>query len=153
MFINPTHQEMLPCPYLMESSCKFEDDKCKYSHGEIVLFSRLQEYTEPNFELILIGSKVLAKQANKLWSRATVKNVFGQKCLVKFDSNQKDLELELHDLLPLDESGENDEEELSDDNSERDDIINMSLMNTPSSQAFGDWEKYTKVRFLLKSST
>ncbi|XP_025831725.1 zinc finger CCCH-type with G patch domain-containing protein-like, partial [Agrilus planipennis] len=64
MFINPTHEEMLPCPYLLESSCKFDDEKCKYSHGEVVAFSCLKEYIEPKFELLTNGSKVLAKQKN-----------------------------------------------------------------------------------------
>ncbi|KAF5273034.1 hypothetical protein FQR65_LT04776 [Abscondita terminalis] len=143
MFINPTHQEMLPCPYLMDGNCKFEDEKCKYSHGEVVSFSSLQEYADPNFEEITMGSLVLAKQADKLWSRAKVLRIIGDNCIVKFDSNQKDLKLALHEVLPLE--GGNAEDNTDDElESDQDDIINMSLINTPSSNALGDWEKYTK---------
>lgn len=44
MFTNPTHKEMLPCPYYLEGNCKFSDEKCRYSHGESVLLSSLKEY-------------------------------------------------------------------------------------------------------------
>ncbi|KAK5650106.1 hypothetical protein RI129_001135 [Pyrocoelia pectoralis] len=142
MFINPTHQEMLPCPYLMEGDCKFDDEQCKYSHGEIVLFSTLKEYNEPNFELS-VGSIVLAKQIDKLWGRAKIIKVTGENCIVQFESSKKNLKLQLHEVLPLDSDGE---EDISDDDdySEREDVINMSLLNTPGNQVFGDWEKYTR---------
>lgn len=44
MFTNPTHKEMLPCPYYLDGECRFTDDQCHYSHGEIVSLSSLQEY-------------------------------------------------------------------------------------------------------------
>lgn len=44
MFTNPTHKEMMPCPYYLEGDCKFSDEKCRYSHGELVLLSSLKEY-------------------------------------------------------------------------------------------------------------
>lgn len=40
LYTNPTHQEMLPCPFYFESDCKFSEDQCKFSHGEVVLYSR-----------------------------------------------------------------------------------------------------------------
>lgn len=140
---------MLPCPYLLETECKFSEDQCRFSHGEVVLFSSLQEYVEPKFEVLSVGSKVLAKQGDKLWYRATVKRVFTEKCLVKFDSNTKDLEVEFHDLLPLEDGGEEDDGSCSESETEedrsQDNVINMSLMNTPTSEALGNWEKHTKV--------
>lgn len=39
-----------------------------------------------------------------------------------------------------------DEKEIAD----REDIINMSLLITPSSDALGNWEKYTKVHANIK---
>ncbi|KAK4882972.1 hypothetical protein RN001_006291 [Aquatica leii] len=143
MFINPTHQEMLPCPYLMEGNCKFDDEQCKYSHGEVVLFSLLKEYSDPNFEKITTGSLVLAKQIDKLWSRAKVLRVIEDNCIVKFDSNQKDLKIPLHEVLPLEGESreENSDEEFE---SDAEDIINISLLTTPTSNALGDWERFTK---------
>jgi len=43
-FLNPTHKEMIPCPYFLNGNCKFSDENCHYCHGEIVPFSSLQEY-------------------------------------------------------------------------------------------------------------
>ncbi|KAF2904803.1 hypothetical protein ILUMI_01368 [Ignelater luminosus] len=146
MFINPTHEEMLPCPYLMDTDCKFTDDKCKYSHGEIVLFSSLQEYIEPDYDSLIIGSKVLAKQSNRLWGRATIRRLFKEKYLVKFDADQNELELELQDILPLfsDSDSKDEDDSVNESDSDGEDIINMSLINVPATQALGDWEQYTK---------
>lgn len=135
---------MLPCPYYLETDCKFSDEDCRFSHGEKVAFSSLQEYTEPKFELLKTGSNVLAKHQNKLWQRATIKKMYDEKCLIKFDSNQKDIEVELHDVLPL-ENGDDDCDDSDLEIIDKEDIINLSLVNTPSTEMLGDWEKYTKV--------
>lgn len=131
--------------------CKFSDEKCKYSHGETVSFSSLQDYIEPKFEALSIGSRVLAKQPDNLWYRAIVKRIDEEKLTVNFESNKKDTELQLHDVLPLEDGSVNSDSEQSEDDSivASEDVINMSLMNTPSEQALGDWEKYTKVTFIL----
>lgn len=145
LFTNPTHQEMLPCPYYLEGDCKFPEEQCRYSHGEKVAFSSLQEYIEPKFDSLTIGSVVLAKQQNKLWYRGTVKKIYDEKCLVKFDSNHKDAELDLHDIWPLENADKESSDESDIEMEDREDIINLSLMNTPSSEAMGEWEKHTKV--------
>ncbi|CAH1983275.1 unnamed protein product [Acanthoscelides obtectus] len=93
LFTNPTHQEMLPCPFYYDSDCKFSEEDCRFSHGEIVLFSSLQEYVDPQFDLLEIGSSVLAKQENNLWHRALIKHLFDDKCLVRFESNTHDIEV------------------------------------------------------------
>nr|CAI5849815.1 unnamed protein product [Callosobruchus analis] len=151
LFTNPTHQEMLPCPYYYDSDCKFSEEDCRFSHGEVVLFSSLQEYVEPQFDLLETGSNVLAKQENNLWHRAVIKYLFDDKCLVRFESNAHDLEVKLEHVFPLcgsstshsrqtsDDECENDREEIS-----REEVINKSLMNTPGDQPLGQWEKYTK---------
>lgn len=141
---------MLPCPYFLDMDCKFSDEKCKYSHGETVPFTSLQEYVEPKFEALTIGSRVLAKKSDNLWYRAVVKRMDDEgKCTVNFESNKKDTELQLEDVLPLEDGNDSSDSESSEDESivAREDVINMSLMNTPSQQALGDWEKHTKVIF------
>ncbi|XP_018574144.1 zinc finger CCCH-type with G patch domain-containing protein [Anoplophora glabripennis] len=151
LFINPTHQEMLPCPYYYESDCKFTEDKCRFSHGELVTYSSLQEYIEPKFDLLSRGSYILAKQKNNLWYRAIVKKIYEERCLVKFESNRKEEEVILEHIFPLNGDNESNEDVSSDDDNsnkyeanEDEDIINMSLMITPSAQVLGDWERYTK---------
>ena len=44
LFINPTHKEMLPCPYFLDGSCKFSEEQCHFSHGELVPFGSLKEF-------------------------------------------------------------------------------------------------------------
>lgn len=164
LFLNPTHKEMLPCPYYfdLERDCNFSEEQCHFSHGELVPFSSLEDYIEPKFELLVVGSAVLAKQSNNLWYRAKIKHISKDTCTVKFDSkncDNKDYEeIVFENILPLvnsedysgDDSDNSDiEGDIPDsDNSqlakEREDIINMSLMNTPDTQALGQWEKYTK---------
>ncbi|KAL3278686.1 hypothetical protein HHI36_016223 [Cryptolaemus montrouzieri] len=148
LFTNPTHEEMLPCPYYFDTDCKFSEDKCKYSHGEIVLLSDLQEYSEPDFESLKIGSEILAKQNNKLWGRARITRIFDNTCVVKFEFVKKDMELPFDEILPLDgeQDGEDDLGRISSDEDAlvKQDIINMSLMNTPLDGPIGDWEKFTK---------
>lgn len=155
IFINPTHEEMLFCPYLLnETNCKFSDEQCKYSHGEIVDFASLQEYNEPQFDLLRIGGQVLAKkQCDNLWYRATVKRLVRETCLVKFHTSSKEIEVRLDETYPL--SDASDEEDGTDDDDKDDNlqetnesIINMSLMN-PTNGSFGSWEKHTKVNELI----
>lgn len=153
MYTNPTHQEMIPCPYFLDGNCKFDEEKCKFSHGEIVLLSDLREYSEPNFKNVRIGCKVLAKRSNKLWQRAVVKQNNDNECTIKFESNQEEHIIPLHDILPLD--SDDDSDSSSDSDTENEDIDNewavqKSLLNTPPSEKLGDWEKYTKVCFILK---
>lgn len=147
---------MLPCPYYFESDCKFSDDKCRFSHGEIVLYSSLQDYIEPKFDLLSIGSPVLAKQENNLWYRAVIQRLYDDKCLVRFECNKKTDEILLEHVFPLDNNAEaisrhsEDETEDEIENVDKEDVINMSLLITPASEALGDWEKYTKVCLVVK---
>lgn len=151
LFTNPTHQEMLPCPYYFDSDCKFSEEKCRFSHGEIVLYSSLQKYVEPKFDSLTKGSRVLAKRSNNLWHRAIIRQIYDDKCLVTFESNKKSVELALENIFPLDNSDSGDISCDEDDDSQdvcydsKEDVINMSLMIKPSEQALGSWEQHTKV--------
>ncbi|CAG9772569.1 unnamed protein product [Ceutorhynchus assimilis] len=163
LFLNPTHKEMLPCPYYfdLEKDCRFSEDECKFSHGEFVQYSSLQEYVEPQFEKLTKGSEVLAKQSDNLWYRGKISQISKGKCLVKFESknveNEDYEDIIFEHILPL--TSENDSEddcsdeeviEISDDESilvakkQQEELINRSLMITPESIPLGDWEKYTK---------
>ena len=60
--------------------------------------------SEPDFSCIKVGSKVLAKQNNKLWNRSTVLKIpenNEDNYSVKFESSGVVLEADIHDLLPL----------------------------------------------------
>lgn len=154
LFINPIHKEMLPCPYFLDGNCKFSDDRCHFSHGEIVPLSNLQEYKEPNFENIKLGSKVLVKQDNKLWYRSVIIKLpdEAEKLFrVRFEAKGNIAEVGLQDLVPL---GTTDSEvsDISDDNENEieeidhatKELIDKSLLTLQSNQPLGDWEKHTR---------
>ncbi|XP_043500438.1 zinc finger CCCH-type with G patch domain-containing protein [Polistes fuscatus] len=154
LFINPTYKEMLPCPYFFDGNCKFSDEQCHFSHGEIVPFSNLQEYKEPNYENIKIGSRVLVKQNNNLWYRSIVIKMpdeVEEVVRVKLEAKGDIAEIGLQDLVPLDTndselSDESDDSEI--DNNEKDytteALIDKSLLMTPTTQPLGHWEKHTR---------
>ncbi|GLV44188.1 uncharacterized protein CBL_12516 [Carabus blaptoides fortunei] len=148
MYTNPTHQEMLPCPYFLEGSCKFSDEKCRFSHGESVQLSNLQEFKEPDFESLKNGDKILAKRKDKLWHRAILKKNLDGDCTIKFESNPEESIVPLQDILPLDNtddsSDSNDDNGSDNDETDNEWLIQKSMLNTPPSQMLGDWEKYTK---------
>ncbi|KAH1013112.1 zinc finger CCCH-type with G patch domain-containing protein isoform X1 [Dendroctonus ponderosae] len=160
LFLNPTHTEMLPCPYYFdcEKDCRFSDEQCRFSHGELVAYSSLQDYIEPKFEHLIVGSAILAKQADDLWYRAKITKILEEKCLVRFDSksvnNDASEEIAFKHILPLEnyENGDSDdvieesedEENLFEKAQTRQQIIDRSLMQTPGPARLGDWEKYTK---------
>ncbi|XP_076232478.1 zinc finger CCCH-type with G patch domain-containing protein [Calliopsis andreniformis] len=153
-FLNPTHKEMLPCPYYLDGKCKFSDMDCRFSHGELVPFSSIQEYREPDFQSIKMGSRVLAKQKNQLWHRCVVSkmpdndaNVFR----VKFEASGNITEVSLQDILPLDdadlEMSDTSDDSDSENNSLEDfkeEIIHKSLLTVESNMPLGHWEKHTR---------
>ncbi|KAL4706809.1 hypothetical protein ACJJTC_010043 [Scirpophaga incertulas] len=107
LFTHPTHTEMLPCPFYLDGDCRFEDEKCRYSHGNLVPLSNLKDAIEPNFESIKVGSRILMKlkppdgedtsltkkisEKYHLWHRAVIKNVdiIEKKCIVKLEHGVK----------------------------------------------------------------
>lgn len=161
MFTNPIYQDMLPCPYFLDSECKFTEDKCRFSHGEIVSLASLQEYNEPDFSLLKCGGRVLVKLPNnKLWQVGTIKILLdNQQCVVKTQLNNQEITADYEHVFPLnneDQSDSSSDGDTSDDESEKqyhESIIEKSLTNEPTSQAIGGWEKYTKVSLKQKIGT
>lgn len=44
LFTHPTSSDMVPCSFYLAGKCKFADDSCRSSHGEIVKLSELKEF-------------------------------------------------------------------------------------------------------------
>lgn len=104
LFMNPTHREMVPCSYFLDGSCKFDSDRCHYSHGELVLYKELRDYKEPNFQMLQqISNPVLVKQSDRIWYKAkVVSSNFDEKtCTVRLDRNKKEISCEFADILPI----------------------------------------------------
>ncbi|KAL6255020.1 hypothetical protein P5V15_013354 [Pogonomyrmex californicus] len=160
-YLNPTHKEMIPCSYFLDGNCKFSDEICHYSHGEIVPFLSLQEYKEPNFHNIKIGSRVLTKQKN-MWHKSIVLRLPEEdedKYRVKFEASGKIIEASVQDILPLDEtdlqisdtSNDSDENNKDIDNDFEpnssyinNQLVHKSLLTLSSKEPLGNWEKYTR---------
>ncbi|EFN81050.1 zinc finger CCCH-type with G patch domain-containing protein [Harpegnathos saltator] len=156
-FLNPTHKEMIPCPYFLDGNCKFSDENCHYSHGEIVAFSSLQEYKDPDFHSIKMGSRVLAKQKNNMWHRSVVLKLpekEGGEYRVKFEASGKITEVNLQDLLPLgdadlemsDTSDDSDEDDSEPNSPTQSEIqsVHKSLFTLQSDEPLGNWERHTR---------
>ncbi|PNF16311.1 hypothetical protein B7P43_G10830 [Cryptotermes secundus] len=151
MFTNPVQQDMLPCPYYLEGACRFSDEQCRFSHGELVDLSSLKEYKEPDFSAVRPGVRVLVKGDDNLWHGAVVLTCSSKtKCEVKLESSGKAKEVDLHWILPLGDAQAS--EDSSSDESSGDELaigvdpvlVKQPLFTTPASPAFRDWEKHTR---------
>ncbi|KAK6027352.1 hypothetical protein OSTOST_06619 [Ostertagia ostertagi] len=58
LYSHPMVNGMRPCSHFLAGTCRFEG-KCKFSHGEIVSMADLNEYKEPDFNTLTVGSLVL----------------------------------------------------------------------------------------------
>ncbi|XP_077286859.1 zinc finger CCCH-type with G patch domain-containing protein isoform X2 [Arctopsyche grandis] len=173
MFTNPTSIEMVPCPYYLEGECKFDEDDCRFSHGEIVPFSSLKVAVQPNFENLKQGSRVLAKikkndddessskrQSERylLWHRALIKSIDleNHTCEIKLETGvENNYTVEFGDVFPLtdeyldtDSDSDGSSSPRSIENlpgtSKDQCIIEKSMLSNPGSVKLGDWEKHTR---------
>ncbi|XP_015433672.1 PREDICTED: zinc finger CCCH-type with G patch domain-containing protein [Dufourea novaeangliae] len=154
LFLNPTHKEMLPCPYYLNGKCKFSDEDCRFSHGELVPLSSIREYREPDFQTIKMGSRVLAKQRNELWHRCVILKMpdkDGDVARIKFEASGNIAEVFLQNILPLDDAEleMSDTSEGTDSESDcpdysKEEIIHKSLLTLDNNSPIGNWEKHTR---------
>lgn len=103
---------MLPCPFFLAGKCRFDENSCKYSHGEVVPLSTLKEYEEPDFNNLAEGLSVLAKDSSDhLWHHATIEGIEGGDMVhLRFSHNNKSIyTVPIEMVLPL--SGDPDFEE------------------------------------------
>ncbi|CAL8143631.1 unnamed protein product [Orchesella dallaii] len=160
IFLQPVVKSQLLCPFYKEDKCKFSDQDCNFSHGEVVPLSQLREYNEPDYSSIVPGSRVYAKYHDDLWYKATVQKITDEgECEVSYDVGNEGLTLPLHETFPLN-SIEGDDA-ASDLDSSEDDVQNPELssdseleipktllgdglLDMRGDSALGEWEKYTK---------
>lgn len=144
LFLNPTHDRMKSCNYFFSNRCTFADS-CKYSHGEVVKYSRLKHYQNPNFKLLKRKSHVLVK-SDGLWKPGSIvecsQNL--KSCQVKLHSSGKVFDCPFSDVLPPIDSN-SDSSDLSTDDEQSEDEIDFSSKNVlqVEIQNFGEWERHT----------
>ena len=145
-FLNPMENRMKPCDFYFSGNCEYEENICKYSHGEVFEFSKLKPYKNPNFTRLKFKCHILAKTASdNLWKLGTVLEAsHDQKtCRVKLQGTTFETTAGFENLLPPDSESEN--SDLSSDSESENDIESHSSLNAfQVSDSFGEWQNFTK---------
>lgn len=168
LYTNPTHREMLPCNYFLEGECRFDETRCRYSHGALVPGAAVKGYHKPDFHRLARNCPVLAKLQDRLWHRGRVicVNFVEQQCRVRLDGQEhkeRERDFPFEDLFPLitgddgeltsDSSDSNESNDSERDNdSDVDDIeaaqkarmVELSLFTFKPTEKLGAWEQYTR---------
>lgn len=134
---------MKACNYFFSNRCTFAAN-CKYSHGEIVKYSRLKHYQSPNFKLLKRKSHVLVKH-DGLWKPGLIvecsQNL--KSCQVKLHSNGNVFDCPFSDVLPPIASN-SESSDLSTDEDQSEDGTDPPASNVLQiDDNFGEWEKHT----------
>ncbi|XP_017859012.1 PREDICTED: zinc finger CCCH-type with G patch domain-containing protein [Drosophila arizonae] len=168
LFTNPTHREMLPCNYFLEGECRFDEVRCRYSHGALVPGASIKDYNAPDFHRLARNCPVLAKLQDRLWHRGRVLcvNFVEQQCRVRLDGQEhkeRERDFPFEELFPLvtaedddltsdsEESNETDGNDAGND-SDMDDfeaarqarMVELSLFTFKPTERLGAWEQYTR---------
>ncbi|EDW03118.1 zinc finger CCCH-type with G patch domain-containing protein [Drosophila grimshawi] len=168
LFTNPTHREMLPCNYYLEGECRFDEIRCRFSHGALVPGASIKEYNAPDFHKLARNCPVLAKLQDRLWHRGRVLcvNFVEQQCRVRLDGQEhkeRERDFPFEELFPLiadeddelsSDSSESHSTEDSDaaNDSDMDDLeaarqarmVELSLFTFKPTEKLGAWEQYTR---------
>lgn len=142
-FLNPLQDKMKACEYFFSNRCTF-DKNCRFSHGEVIKYSRLKPYQHPNYKQLKSKTHVLVK-VDALWKPASVVEC-SQKlktCQVKLHSSATSFDCPFSEILPPLETN-SDSSDLSTD-SECDKDLEVSMMSNvlQIDDKFGEWEKFT----------
>nr|XP_016945613.1 zinc finger CCCH-type with G patch domain-containing protein isoform X2 [Drosophila suzukii] len=177
LFTNPTHREMLPCSYYLEGECRFDETRCRFSHGALVPGSSIRKYNPPDFHKLARSRPVFALLADRLWHRGRVLcvNFVEQVCRVRLDGQdhkERERDFKFEELYPLTTDQDEDDELSSDDSnsslnddssddgdSEMDDLeearrarmVELSLFTFKPTERLGAWEEFTRARHRLQA--
>ncbi|XP_066294320.1 zinc finger CCCH-type with G patch domain-containing protein-like [Branchiostoma lanceolatum] len=157
IFCNPITNSMLPCSYFLEGKCRFSEEDCRFSHGNLVAVSDLRQYKELDFSILEEGSQCLAKYRNGLWYPATVKSFQEDGYKVQYSSYQETAVLGAESIYPIDvfsASSSSDSESENGDSSasarlqqedaEEDEGARYVWTPSGATCALGEWEAHTK---------
>ncbi|XP_017042759.2 zinc finger CCCH-type with G patch domain-containing protein [Drosophila ficusphila] len=170
LFTNPTHREMLPCSYFLEGECRFDESRCRFSHGELVTGSSIKKYNPPDFHKLARSRPVFALLADRLWHRGRVLcvNFVEQVCRVRLDAQdhkERERDFKFEELFPLttdqdeddelssdesnssmnDESSDEEESEMDDlEEARRARMVELSLFTFKPTERLGAWEEFTR---------
>lgn len=148
LFLNPIHISMVPCQYYLDAKCHYTEEDCKYSHGYVTSLDELQEYQDPDFKHISIGSKCLAKHGDDgVWYTATIIEAHEEQAEISFHTNKTltNVTLDYHDIFPLVEVNESSDTSDSEVSSDETTTLQQQPCKTMSLKGpMGEWEEHTK---------
>ncbi|WKY04579.1 hypothetical protein Q1695_005522 [Nippostrongylus brasiliensis] len=103
LYSHPMVNGMRPCTHFLKGTCRFEE-KCKFSHGEIISMNELNEYKEPDFESLTIGSLVLVavSASPPLWEIGRLVAIGKDEVAVKVLKSNSEVSSKLDQIVPLD---------------------------------------------------
>lgn len=133
---------MKPCDHFLSGSCTFNEN-CKFSHGELILNSKVQDYIDPNFGSLKKNLHVLVKSSDdQLWRPATVLNIDNdlKTCDLKMQNGTLVIR-PFEDILPPTKHDTDSESDLSSDESDIETQTSVRMFVAPDS--FGEWERFT----------
>ncbi|VDO91415.1 unnamed protein product [Heligmosomoides polygyrus] len=109
LYSHPMINGMRPCSHFLSGTCRFED-KCKFSHGEIVPMNELNEYKDPDFSSLTLGSLVLVAVTTSppLWEIGRIVAVDHEEVAVRILKSNTDVSSKLDQIVPLDGEVEGD---------------------------------------------
>lgn len=147
----PTRAALRPCPFYLENRCRFQD-KCRFSHGEVVPLDELRPFQEPDLSSLQAGSACLAKHQDGLWHPAHITDMDSGYYTVKFDSLLlKEAVVEGDSILPplhpaAEESSSSDSSDTdSDGGSSYARVVEPNAVGAGTcSSAFAGWEAHTR---------
>ncbi|XP_058989976.1 zinc finger CCCH-type with G patch domain-containing protein [Mustela lutreola] len=144
----PTHESLKPCPFFLDGRCRFQQ-RCRFSHGQVVSVDELRPFQDPDLSSLQAGSACLAKQQDGLWYPARITDVDNGYYTVKFDSLLlKEAVVEGDSILPplrTDPTGSSDSDSGdADDPSYARVVEPVAADHGACSSAFGGWEVHTR---------
>lgn len=142
LFLNPIVEKMKPCEHFLNLSCNF-DENCKFSHGELVKFSKIQSYQEPNYSLLKKKCHVLIKTESSIWKPGTILEISEdlRTCQVKLQNSGKIFDCPFSDILPPIDTDSDSSDLSSEDECEEEFYTSRNVFQIDDN--FGEWEKFT----------
>ncbi|EJD76422.1 zinc finger protein, variant [Loa loa] len=154
LYGHPLEAAMKPCEYFLNDRCSYGDE-CRFSHGEEVWFSALQEYQQPDISMVREGSVLLVLGENKLWSSARVTAMDGEKLAVRLLLTGKEIAVDQNKIYPIPQLADDHEDEVATEDLATTSWEEYKLERRGNVNVgdIGDWEKHTRgigMKLLLK---
>ncbi|CAJ0602633.1 unnamed protein product [Cylicocyclus nassatus] len=102
LYSHPMLNGMRPCSHFLAGTCRF-DEKCKFSHGEVVRMADMDEYKDPDFNSLTVGSLVLStvNAASPLWEIGRIVAIHKNDIAVRILKSNSEVSTKFDHIVPL----------------------------------------------------